>query len=164
MFAPGRTSNKSTGREDDQVKKNTIDELSRGELVLPPSLYTAQALCLLSMHEFLATEEIPPRGATLSNTSDSELGSESSGLSSRGERFRELALQMIQALGIHKPQYPLLTPVPSQAFIEESIEKECVRWVFLRDFRVSNTEVASLTGGYFGSYIYRTLCAEYTVG
>ncbi|KAF9072334.1 fungal-specific transcription factor domain-containing protein [Rhodocollybia butyracea] len=94
----------------------SIDALYKGELVLPASLYTVQALCLLTYYELLTsrfrTDSAEPKSAVLSPG---------------GERCRELALQMIQELGVHKPQFPLLTPIPSQGFIEQSIEKECIR-------------------------------------
>ncbi|KIK60356.1 hypothetical protein GYMLUDRAFT_43655 [Collybiopsis luxurians FD-317 M1] len=133
--APGTDASAGNGHgeDPDHAKRAPIDELYNGDLVLPASLYTAQALCLLAMYEILATK--PNSKSSHHNTmllsgSDLETDLEPIVLSPRGERFRELSLQMLQELGVHKPQFPLLTPVPSQAWIEESIEKECIRRIF----------------------------------
>ncbi|KAJ3820117.1 hypothetical protein F5880DRAFT_1509609 [Lentinula raphanica] len=100
-----------------QETSNTND-LYSGELVLPASLYTAQTLCLLAVYELLAWEP-------------GTVHQQSKFLSPQGERFRELTLRMVKELGVHQPSFPLLTPVPSHAFIEESIERECVRLSWL---------------------------------
>lgn len=42
----------------------------------------------------------------------------------------DLALQILEPLGVHKPDIPTLTPVPSLEFIQASIERECVRRIF----------------------------------
>ncbi|KAJ3790449.1 hypothetical protein GGU10DRAFT_171305 [Lentinula aff. detonsa] len=107
------------GGEADEASSTT--NLYRGKLVLPASLYTAQTLCLLAVYELLAWEP---------STTENSVDQEPRLISPPGERFRELALQMLKELGVHKPSYPLLTPIPSQAFIEENIEKECVRRIF----------------------------------
>ncbi|KAF5388683.1 hypothetical protein D9757_004828 [Collybiopsis confluens] len=112
---------------------SSINDLYNGDLVLPASLYTAQALCLLAMYEILATEPNSRPGhrdSKRSGGSDFDPEVDPIALSPRGERFRELSLQMLQDLGVHKPQFPLLTPVPSQNLIEDSIEKECIRRIF----------------------------------
>lgn len=129
------TRGKGKARDGGQAKGTIKDDLSNGQLVIPPSLYTAQALCLLSMYELLAIEEMPASSAARSSSSGTESDSvevEPQGLSFRGERFRELTLQMLRELGIHKPYHPLLTPIPSKAYIEQSIENECLRWVSAR--------------------------------
>lgn len=42
----------------------------------------------------------------------------------------DLATQIVENLGAHKPDNPTLTPVPSPEFIHSSIERECVRRIF----------------------------------
>jgi Fungal specific transcription factor domain len=42
----------------------------------------------------------------------------------------DLALHILDSLGVHKPDNPTLTPVPSPEFIQASIERECVRRIF----------------------------------
>ncbi|KAJ4000903.1 hypothetical protein F5050DRAFT_1708607 [Lentinula boryana] len=111
------------GGEVEEASSTT--NLYRGKLVLPASLYTAQTLCLLAVYELLAWE--PSTGVRNPTSAENSVDQEPRLVSPPGERFRELALQMLKELGVHKPSYPLLTPVPSQAFIEENIEKECVR-------------------------------------
>ncbi|KAF9557342.1 hypothetical protein CPC08DRAFT_693369, partial [Agrocybe pediades] len=79
-----------------------------GRLVVEPNLATAQALCILQMHDILTKE----RNALWSS------------------RFHELALQIVESLGVHRPDHPMLTPVPSQEFVQASIERESVRRIF----------------------------------
>jgi hypothetical protein len=42
----------------------------------------------------------------------------------------DLALQIVENLGVHKPDDPAPTAAPSPEFIEASIERECVRRIF----------------------------------
>ncbi|KAJ3485539.1 hypothetical protein NLJ89_g11892 [Agrocybe chaxingu] len=41
-----------------------------------------------------------------------------------------LALQIVEGLGVHSPEHPTLTPVPSQEFVQRSIEREAIRRIF----------------------------------
>ncbi|KAJ6581375.1 fungal-specific transcription factor domain-containing protein [Mycena capillaripes] len=70
-----------------------------GHLLCDPTLFTAQALCLLMVHDLVAKDV-------------------------------ELALQIVQALGVHNSEHPVVTPVPTADFIHTSIERECVRRIF----------------------------------
>ncbi|KDR80510.1 hypothetical protein GALMADRAFT_240800 [Galerina marginata CBS 339.88] len=79
-----------------------------GRLVVEPDLATAQALCVLQMHDLLTTE--------------------SNAL--WGSRFHDLALQIVEGLGVHSPEHPTLTPVPSQEFVQGAIEREAIRRIF----------------------------------
>ncbi|KAJ6493679.1 fungal-specific transcription factor domain-containing protein [Mycena vitilis] len=78
-----------------------------GHLLCDPNLFTAQALCLLMAHDLIAKEA----GATVSF------------------RYRELALQIVQALGLHASEQPIIT-APTADFIHASIDRECVRRIF----------------------------------
>jgi hypothetical protein len=42
----------------------------------------------------------------------------------------DLALQIVESLGVHKPDVPTLTPLPSPEYIHASIDRECVRRIF----------------------------------
>ncbi|CAA7267424.1 unnamed protein product [Cyclocybe aegerita] len=42
----------------------------------------------------------------------------------------DLALQIVEGLGVHSPEHPTLTPVPSQEFVQRSIEREAIRRIF----------------------------------
>lgn len=42
----------------------------------------------------------------------------------------DLALHIVETLGVHAPEHPTLTPVPSPEFIHASIEREAVRRIF----------------------------------
>jgi hypothetical protein len=42
----------------------------------------------------------------------------------------DLALQIIENLGVHEPDHPTLTPMPSPDFIHQSIQREAVRRIF----------------------------------
>ncbi|KAG7093900.1 hypothetical protein E1B28_007538 [Marasmius oreades] len=101
-----------------------------GRLIVPPSLPTAQALCILSIFEILSrNHQVDPNGQPGTTEGDrSELQDRVQW--ARGERYRDLTLHVVHALGAHMPDPPLLTPVPSQSFIESSIERESVRRVF----------------------------------
>ncbi|KAF9530349.1 fungal-specific transcription factor domain-containing protein [Crepidotus variabilis] len=79
-----------------------------GRLVVEPDLAAAQALCLLQMHDILTKEK------------DAIWGS----------RFHDLALQIVEGLGVQSPEHPTLTPVPSPEFIQRSIEREAIRRIF----------------------------------
>ncbi|KAJ4473800.1 hypothetical protein J3R30DRAFT_3511673 [Lentinula aciculospora] len=132
MFAPRKKFTRrisvGEGREGDEG--SSTDDLYRGELVLPASLYTAQTLCLLAVYELLAWQQKTLTGPRSSIQAGDSSEQEPKLTSPQGERFRELALEMLQELGVHEPTYPLLTPVPSQSFIEENIEMECIRRIF----------------------------------
>lgn len=39
-------------------------------------------------------------------------------------------MQIIDSLGVHSPEHPTLTPVPSPEFIHKAVEHECVRRIF----------------------------------
>ncbi|KJA23614.1 hypothetical protein HYPSUDRAFT_66286 [Hypholoma sublateritium FD-334 SS-4] len=79
-----------------------------GRLVVEPDLAAAQALCILQMHDILTEKRN----------------------SSWSSRFHDLALQIVEGLGVHSPEHPTLTPVPSQEFVQRSIEREAVRRIF----------------------------------
>lgn len=79
-----------------------------GRLVCEPNLATAQALSLLQMHDILVKDK-----NVLWNS-----------------RYHDLALQIVDALGVHSPEHPTLTPVPSAEFIFASIEREAIRRIF----------------------------------
>ncbi|KAJ7583379.1 hypothetical protein C8J56DRAFT_953877 [Mycena floridula] len=85
-----------------------------GRFLLQPSLYSAQALCLLSAHDAM--------------TSGGRVGFDQVSLTS--QRYRYMTLDLIQSLGVHRPEFPLLTPVPSQSMVHDSIERECIRRIF----------------------------------
>ncbi|KAF8892082.1 fungal-specific transcription factor domain-containing protein [Infundibulicybe gibba] len=76
-----------------------------GRLVCELNLETAQALCLLQIHDVL--------------TKDANM-----------LWILDLALQIVETLGVHSPEHPTLTPVPSPEFIQASIEREAVRRIF----------------------------------
>ncbi|KAF9269012.1 hypothetical protein L218DRAFT_1072675 [Marasmius fiardii PR-910] len=105
-----------------------------GRLIVPPSLPTAQALCILFIFEILSRNH--PSGEPELESSTDTAGNghppeqQDREQWARGERYRDLTLQVVHALGAHMPDPPLLTPVPSQSFIESSIERESVRRVF----------------------------------
>lgn len=42
----------------------------------------------------------------------------------------DLALQIIENLGVHEPDHPTLTPMPSPDFIHQSFKREAVRRIF----------------------------------
>lgn len=42
----------------------------------------------------------------------------------------DLALQIVEGLGVHSPEHPTLTPVPSQEFVLASLEREAIRRIF----------------------------------
>ncbi|EKM81839.1 hypothetical protein AGABI1DRAFT_118907 [Agaricus bisporus var. burnettii JB137-S8] len=79
-----------------------------GRLVCEPDLSTAQALALLLMHDVVTKEK-----NTLWNT-----------------RYADLALQILENLGVHEPDHPTLTPMPSADFIHQSFKREAVRRIF----------------------------------
>ncbi|PPQ68586.1 hypothetical protein CVT25_005429 [Psilocybe cyanescens] len=83
---------------------------AQGRLIVLKDLATAQALCILQMHEILTNER-----NTLWDS-----------------RFHEvdIALQIVEGLGVHSPEHPKLTPVPSPEYVEASIEHESTRRIF----------------------------------
>jgi len=36
----------------------------------------------------------------------------------------------VEGLGVHSPEHPTLTPVPSQEFVQRAIEREAIRRIF----------------------------------
>ncbi|KAF8817557.1 hypothetical protein BYT27DRAFT_7237433 [Phlegmacium glaucopus] len=81
-----------------------------GRLVCEPDLAAAQALCILQMHDIVVKEKNMVWGS----------------------RYHEadLALQIVESLGVHSPEHPTLTPVPSQEFVLVSLEREAIRRIF----------------------------------
>ncbi|KAF8631873.1 hypothetical protein AX15_002143 [Amanita polypyramis BW_CC] len=79
-----------------------------GRLICEANLATAQALCLLQMHDII--------------TKDKNMRTNT--------RYHDLALQIAKVLGVHNPDHPLLTPTPSPEFIQESLEREAIRRIF----------------------------------
>ncbi|KAG0709258.1 hypothetical protein DFH29DRAFT_887375 [Suillus ampliporus] len=71
-------------------------------LICDKNLATAQALCLLQLHDRMAKS------------------------SWRG-RYHAYALEVIEELGVYQADNPILTPAPSLEFIDASIERECAR-------------------------------------
>jgi Fungal specific transcription factor domain len=41
-----------------------------------------------------------------------------------------MALNIVEGLGVHSPEHPTLTPVPSPEFISVSLEREAIRRIF----------------------------------
>ncbi len=101
-----------------------------GRLVCEPDLATAQALALLLMHDVLTKEKntmwntryagefmvflVPFHVIHIFHTINSA----------------DLALQIIENLGVHEPDHPTLTPMPSPDFIHQSFKREAVRRIF----------------------------------
>ncbi|KAH9479564.1 hypothetical protein JR316_0008159 [Psilocybe cubensis] len=81
---------------------------AQGRLIVQRDLAAAQALCILQLHEILTNER-----NTLWDS-----------------RFHDLALQIVEGLGVHSPEHPKLTPVPSPEYVEASIEHESTRRIF----------------------------------
>ncbi|KAJ7504510.1 fungal-specific transcription factor domain-containing protein [Mycena galericulata] len=79
-----------------------------GHLLCDPNLFTAQALCLLMAHDRVNKDIAAPTNLP----------------------FRDLALQIVQALGVHNSEHPAITPIPTADFIHASIERESVRRIF----------------------------------
>ncbi|KAJ7245114.1 fungal-specific transcription factor domain-containing protein [Mycena haematopus] len=90
-----------------------------GHLICDPNLFTAQTLCLLMVHDLVAKDARAPANS----------------------RYRDLALQIIQTLGVHNSEQPVSAPVPTTDLIHASIERECVRRIFwvihIMDLQVS---------------------------
>ncbi|KII87438.1 hypothetical protein PLICRDRAFT_255310 [Plicaturopsis crispa FD-325 SS-3] len=89
-----------------------------GRLISEPTLATAQALCLLQIHDIVcapSTWTTRYQGAF---------------------RYHELALGVLEKLDVHKADNPILTPLPSPEFVTEAIERECIRRVFWLVFLV----------------------------
>lgn len=74
-------------------------------LICERNLATAQALCLLQLHDRMAKS------------------------SWRGQ-YHVYALEVIEQLGAYQADNPILTPAPSLEFIDAAIERECARRVF----------------------------------
>ncbi|KAG2053646.1 hypothetical protein BDR06DRAFT_956378 [Suillus hirtellus] len=74
-------------------------------LICERNLATAQALCLLQLHDRMAK-------------------------SSWTGQYHVYALDIIEQLGVYQADNPILTPTPSLEFIDASIERECARRVF----------------------------------
>ncbi|KAF9005931.1 fungal-specific transcription factor domain-containing protein [Cyathus striatus] len=79
-----------------------------GRLICEQNLATAQALCLLQMNDIITKEKNTPWS----------------------DRYHDLALAIVEKLGVHSPEHPTLTPVPSPEFIQASLEREAVRRIF----------------------------------
>ncbi|KAG1881271.1 hypothetical protein F4604DRAFT_1993493 [Suillus subluteus] len=74
-------------------------------LICDRNLATAQALCLLQLHDRMAKS------------------------SWRGQ-YHVYAFEIIEQLGVYRADNPILTPTPSLEFIDASIERECARRIF----------------------------------
>ncbi|KIL69466.1 hypothetical protein M378DRAFT_787408 [Amanita muscaria Koide BX008] len=79
-----------------------------GRLVCEPNLPTAQALCLLQIHDMMTKDK-----NMFWNT-----------------RYHDLALQIVKGLGVYSPEHPLLTPMPTPEYIQQLLEREAVRRIF----------------------------------
>ncbi|KAJ7077853.1 fungal-specific transcription factor domain-containing protein [Mycena belliarum] len=79
-----------------------------GDLLCERNLTTAQALCLLMVHDRIAQTK-----AKLANS-----------------RYRDLALQIVQELGVHHSEHSAISPGPTVDVIHVSIERESVRRIF----------------------------------
>ncbi|KAI5987018.1 fungal-specific transcription factor domain-containing protein [Pisolithus albus] len=77
----------------------------KGNLTCEHNLATAQALCLLQLHERMAK-------------------------SLWATQYHQHALDIVTRLGIFEHDHTVLTPFPSSEFISDSIERECARRVF----------------------------------
>lgn len=97
---------------------------SAGRLICEPNLATAQALCLLQLHEVIAN---PSWTRRYHGKCKSIL---TSFITYYSLFLLDSALQVLQNIGVHKPDIPVITPVPSPEFIHTAIERECVRRVF----------------------------------
>ncbi|KAF7308635.1 Coatomer protein [Mycena chlorophos] len=78
-----------------------------GHLICEANLFTAQALCLLLAHDIACKAATEPPDV----------------------RYRDLALQVVQALGAHNPEPPAGAG-PSADSIQASIDRECGRRIF----------------------------------
>jgi hypothetical protein len=74
-------------------------------LICGRNLATAQALCLLQLHDRMAK-------------------------SNWTGQYHVHAFEIIEQLGVYQADNPILTPAPSLEFIDASIERECARRVF----------------------------------
>lgn len=74
-------------------------------LICERNLATAQALCLLQLHDRMAK-------------------------SNWTGQYHVHAFEIIEQLGVYQADNPILTPAPSLEFIDASIERECARRVF----------------------------------
>lgn len=96
-----------------------------GRLLCEPNLATAQALCLLRIHECVSKEMMAPGSPRYHGKRDAtDLGM------TMIHAVLDLAMHIIKTLGLHSPEHPTLTPVPSPEFIHASIERECIRRIF----------------------------------
>ncbi|KIY65875.1 hypothetical protein CYLTODRAFT_445074 [Cylindrobasidium torrendii FP15055 ss-10] len=94
---------------------------STGRFVGQATLHSAQALCLLHWYSAISQTEVGYDKAAKDKSHPGFVD---------GDRFRVVAIQIIQALNVHQPEHPLLTPVPSHGMVQESIERECLRRIF----------------------------------
>ncbi|KAK1227195.1 hypothetical protein PQX77_009829 [Marasmius sp. AFHP31] len=108
------------------------DQDAVGRLIVQPCLQAAQALTILSIFEILSTTHKPDVDGSQPSNSSKGKEPEKQGVDqwARGERYRDLSLHIVQALGAHLPDPPCPTPVPGPAYIESSIEREGIRRVF----------------------------------
>lgn len=79
-----------------------------GRLTCDANLPTAQALCLLQIHDMVASWPA----------------------ASWNRKHISLALLIVEKLGVNQPEYRYTTPLPSMDSIRASIDRECVRRVF----------------------------------
>jgi len=92
-------------------------------LICERNLATAQALCLLQLHDRMAK----------SNWTGQYHGMENyhfQGCRAYARYFAVHAFEIIEQLGVYQADNPILTPAPSLEFIDASIERECARRVF----------------------------------
>ncbi|KAL1728758.1 fungal-specific transcription factor domain-containing protein [Schizophyllum commune] len=79
-----------------------------GRLLCEANLSTAQALCLLQIHDMVASWPA----------------------ASWNKKHSSLALLIVEKLGVNQPEYRYSTPLPSTEHIRASIDRECVRRVY----------------------------------
>jgi hypothetical protein len=95
-----------------------------GRLICAPSLATAQALCLLQIHDIITKDKNMRYNTRYHGTTSSP------SCDVLTQRRADLALQIVKGLGVHSPDHLLLTPLPSPEFIQSSVERESLRRVF----------------------------------
>ena len=97
-----------------------------GRLVCEPDLAAAQSLCILQVHDIVVNEKNMAWGSRYHGnvfvTPFTVITIQS--------KEADLALQIVEGLGVHSPEHPTLTPVPSEEFVLASLEREAVRRIF----------------------------------
>lgn len=97
-----------------------------GRLVCEPDLAAAQALCILQMHDIVIKEKNQAWGSRYHGNFPFFFL-----LRLRYKSIEaDLALQIVDGLGVHSPEHPTLTPVPSPEFVLASLEREAIRRIF----------------------------------